>query len=751
MRRSFHAAFTFAAITMLILCASRTEAGLVLHWKFEEGSGTTAVDSSGNGHHGTLTNMDAADWIGTGLPSVSGGTRYALDFDGSDDFVIASGDSFKGVTGKTSRTVAAWIKTTKMSACIANWGVNTGGLKWTFRAHDNSAAPGALRVEVNGGYQVGNTPIIDGNWHHVAAVLADHTAPNVNQLRLYVDGVLQGISVQLGQAINTGTTQVFRVANDFNNNRKFRGPIDDVRLYDHALSSADIRALAGVVDTYADEVTADNPVGYWRLGEDAADGARAFNEGSTGVPIDGIYRNVPGTAYGKPGLVDNGNDSVYLDGGDDRCEIPDNADINTGGPYTKKTIETWFRTDAFPDGTNRRVVFEQGAQSNGFNQFVRLVSGIYYLYYGAWHNNGAQVNHFPTRFTISANTTYHAVSVYNDVDNTFVLYVNGALAGGKQNANIESVPGHTGDNAIGAKEDQTRFDNSGSSGDGNRFMGYVDDVANYNDALTLERIQAHYAAGTGNRLGIMECATLGAALNYDATNDSDGNTTFEDSIGSRKNDTTAVFDWDLSGMTDSSRKSVSGGVLSRITYAYRFDGNDAVTTTSFESLAGNPSLRNATFELVFKPTDFTGTEVLLESGGTTDGMSITLDGSVLHFDVKDGGVSARPSYDLTGLPASEQASFIHVLGVADLDGDRGLLYVNGVLRNIGVAGGDLADCTGGDGAGLGSVNAAINFGSPSGFNGDIALLRFYPMLLDDTQVSQNYEALLSRGAVFLVK
>ena len=64
----------------LLFFVVQAHAGLVLHYKFDETSGTTAADSSGNGNTGTLTNMAGTEWT-------AGKVGGALDFDGSNDYV----------------------------------------------------------------------------------------------------------------------------------------------------------------------------------------------------------------------------------------------------------------------------------------------------------------------------------------------------------------------------------------------------------------------------------------------------------------------------------------------------------------------------------------------------------------------------------------------------------------------------------------------------------------------------------------
>ena len=89
-------------VTLLLLCVAQAHAGLVLHYAFDETSGTTAADSSGSGNTGTLNGMTGAEWT-------TGKIGGALSFDGTNDYVEAIG--YKGITGTGARTVALWFKT----------------------------------------------------------------------------------------------------------------------------------------------------------------------------------------------------------------------------------------------------------------------------------------------------------------------------------------------------------------------------------------------------------------------------------------------------------------------------------------------------------------------------------------------------------------------------------------------------------------------------------------------------------------
>ena len=144
-------------------------------------------------------------------------------------------DSYKGISGTTPRTVEAWIKTEYGDKEIVSWGTNQGGKKWVFRLNGN----GALRVEVNGGYAYGSTLLHDNQWHHVVCTFQ---GSDVNDIKLYVDGVLETNLTQSNIAINTDTAAGInlRISRGINN-RYWDGLIDEVRIWDVALSGSTIQ------------------------------------------------------------------------------------------------------------------------------------------------------------------------------------------------------------------------------------------------------------------------------------------------------------------------------------------------------------------------------------------------------------------------------------------------------------------------------------------------------------------------------
>lgn len=231
------------------------QATLVDWWRLEEGPGnTTTADSGTGGHTGTLV-ADAA-WDTVIVAPVASGSTASIYFDGTGDQVTMTG--YKGITGTDPRTLAAWIKTEKttvnQNGIILSWGQNNAGKKWTFRVQDSNGTKGTIRLEVNGGYIVGNTVVTDGDWHHVAATWFDDDSPNVRDVLLYVDGVLDADfggtpapSASLSKFVNTGSSANVAIGGFSGGNisgTRFQGWIDDVRIYDEALSAGQIYTLA---------------------------------------------------------------------------------------------------------------------------------------------------------------------------------------------------------------------------------------------------------------------------------------------------------------------------------------------------------------------------------------------------------------------------------------------------------------------------------------------------------------------------
>jgi len=206
-----------------------TDPALMGWWKFEETAGTVAADSSPYGRKGELK-----EGLTFEKDSVAGKVGKALRFDGKNDVVQIT--KYKGVTGTKARTLAAWIKTKRGRGEIMSWGADDAGTMWIFGFI--RSRPG---VTPNGGYFYMKPHVNDDKWHHVAVVVAEADLPNLHDhVTLYLNGEqaeLDDIGLLDLWPIETGAEIDVRIG------RGIQGAIDEVRIYERALSADEIRKI----------------------------------------------------------------------------------------------------------------------------------------------------------------------------------------------------------------------------------------------------------------------------------------------------------------------------------------------------------------------------------------------------------------------------------------------------------------------------------------------------------------------------
>jgi len=102
---------------------------------------------------------------------------------------------------------------------------------------------GTARLEVTGGWVQGSRTVNNGQWHHVACTFQNDGSPDATDVKLYIDGTLETIlGSQSAQAINTLDNGPVTIGTDVQG-RFFTGVIDEVHIYDHALSAAEVASL----------------------------------------------------------------------------------------------------------------------------------------------------------------------------------------------------------------------------------------------------------------------------------------------------------------------------------------------------------------------------------------------------------------------------------------------------------------------------------------------------------------------------
>ena len=208
------------------------ELGLVAHWKFDEQNNSQIFDSSGYGARADMISMDSVnDWV-------SGKAGNALDFDGINDFAEASSSEAHQVNGDL--TITFWIYPTNIakgqqdiiskdpSAEFEVFMKSTGAL--AFR-HGDGAAPEIIN-------EPASWSLAQNSWTHVTLV-RDVSA---GELNFYINGTNIG-SATYTTAIATSTSDI-RIGHRSGTSFYFQGQLDDLRIYNRALASTDVAALA---------------------------------------------------------------------------------------------------------------------------------------------------------------------------------------------------------------------------------------------------------------------------------------------------------------------------------------------------------------------------------------------------------------------------------------------------------------------------------------------------------------------------
>ena len=223
--------FCLVSLTLLIglTTAAPAAADLLAWWTFNEAAGTTAADVSGNGHDGTL-NGDAS-WA-------AGHLGGALQLDGSGDYVMCGLlDIDTTVTG--GMTVTAWINKPAggdYKTCSNRQGENAAGGGFTCSIYNDRMEMDICSATARNLNRDSDGPTIPGDtWIHLAWVFDDAG----DMFHEYHNGVLVDSS---SEAVSVGlSTQNFRVGADSPTlGNYFSGMIDDLRVYSHVLTEAEL-------------------------------------------------------------------------------------------------------------------------------------------------------------------------------------------------------------------------------------------------------------------------------------------------------------------------------------------------------------------------------------------------------------------------------------------------------------------------------------------------------------------------------
>lgn len=692
--------FASTLINKTITTNLTLEDGLVGHWTFDGDLETTITDRSGNGNNGSISGSP------TSTMQAIGKIGQALEFDGSDDRITATIPStYWNRDNNLPFTMSAWIHPLEDSYGARAFALSVNHANQSAGIFASSSSFGIGSQDNGGNFdRVEYTPTTFHTWHHV--VLRGTSA---SSLTMYIDGVLRGsVSISPIAGFTSGTT--FYIGSGVST-EYLHAILDDIRIYDRALSAKEIQSLyqLGGTTHINKTITTNDDLERGLVGHYTFDGAYVdWDNTSAEIRDSGIYDSHHGNAIGMsdgsvvPGKI---GQALYLDGSDE---------VNIGSPsyYDNLnyyyTLSAWVKTNVAQAHCCTRMVasYRSSYESTGlqFNSNNKIQF---------WSRDASGNSLGPSSIsTLNDGSWHHAVGVRNN--DTFSLYIDGVFNGTSTNATVGDTTNAT----------QSWF--IGSSNNDAFFNGNLDDVRIYNRALSVNEVTRLYDLGATTHVN----KTI--TTNPDLENGLVGHWTFDGNI-----DTTIT---DSSGQGNNG--SISGSAtatmqaIGKIGQALEFDGSDD------EIVIGDVLDQTGSFSIStwVYPHDVAGTVAtdddirIIVKDDETSGWFLSIGDANTTGRVRFGIRQTSPITTDTGNALAENA-WQHVVAVWNTATDVRTVYIDGEVaaQSTGVTGDSIGTSArltiGGNASGINNRN----------FNGRMDDMRLYNRALSATEVQKLYE------------
>ncbi len=498
----------------LIYALTKTteKAGPVGYWKLDEGAGTVAYDASGNNNSGTLTNFDFNDNSNWTNGKVAG----ALKFDGTNDYVDCGISTSLDITDVI--TIEVWVKRSDLNRgqSILHKGIAGQGYDLFIKGSDNAIRFTRLGVK---DYDSNATITDTNNWHHITIVENSSYA-----VSFYLDGAYQDTVTHNAGGISSG--QILSIGGY--DSYYFKGAIDEVRIYNRALSAAEVQW----------DYNRGGPVGYWK-----------FDEGSGGSVSDSSGNGNTGTWSGTgthwaPGKINGAGQ--FASTTSDYVNCGDMVDVGTSDfsveAWVNPALVTYYMriVDKGSYGWGIAPGAEGYALTSGYGKFLFVVK------------DADEQIYVEGNADFSASIWYHVAGTA-DRDGLLKFYINGVLQNDQKNISTVGNLDNTNPLRMGTASNQADYQS---------WDGLIDDVRIYNYARSAAEIRTDYNAGFAVRFG----------GSYDLTQGLVGYWDFDEGAG------TAAYDGSTNGnngaLTNFDFNDNSNWTTGKVAGALKFDGSN---------------------------------------------------------------------------------------------------------------------------------------------------------------------------------
>ncbi|MBU3935296.1 DUF2341 domain-containing protein, partial [Patescibacteria group bacterium] len=392
----------------------------VAYWKFDEGVGTTAYDSTSSKNIGTLVNGTVWEKEES---CISG---KCIKMDGSNDYASAS-DSTSLDGNENEITMSMWFKSNNITAGNTflikketpgyDMGLNTAGKLFItiFHLYDTTWRYSPCTSD---------SALESNKWYHVETTFIKN-----GSLKIYIDGKLNkscAPAYSYGMGSNNNPFYIGIQGWQASGNVTFDGFIDDVKIYPYARTAAEIKSdyasgLAGMGTNEGSSVNiggdntnlSDGLVGYWTMDEGV--GTTTLDKsGNNNTGTFGTGSSAPAWSTGKFGVGTSYDGNDYVNAG------------NFGTLTPQGTISYWMKPSVVENyrnplstkylGGNSCFRFEEYTTISPYGGFSTIIG----------NDGGTYTSHsYLTSNTLQVNTWYHVVLVWDSVTNMATGYLDG--------------------------------------------------------------------------------------------------------------------------------------------------------------------------------------------------------------------------------------------------------------------------------------------------------------------------------------
>jgi hypothetical protein len=465
--------------------------GLVGYWPFDGAqtswSTNTTKDISGSGLTGTMVSL------ATTTAPVAGKIGQALYFNGSTSQISSSDAGLP--SGSSARTISMWVypKAFPNFVHFISYGTGSSGQAFAIET-DLGANSARLHVNKFGSFSGLSTGSLTLNkWNHIVVTY------NGSTVFFYINGQASG-SAAFALSTTLGSLRLGKWISGGSGESPFNGYMDDVRIYNRALSASEVSQLYNQNATGVDQSSAvvgpsTGLVGYWTLDGSATNWNTNTTRDASGNGRTGTLMSLSTTTTPVTGKVGQ----AFKLTGTANSYVKVTTDPLNAVSATRVTIAFWAKpsaitastytyiggnSDDFVSNNGINLVLDDRGTANGITGLSKSFVASFKTA-GGGGGSGYMIS-FPNAFDTTSGW-HHYVATYDGT--TGALYKDGVAQSTQGSSTYFATGNYIPRNAtfaIGAMGDNT--------GGTHNFNGSLDDVRIYSRVLTAAEVQQLYSA-----------------------------------------------------------------------------------------------------------------------------------------------------------------------------------------------------------------------------------------------------------------